>query len=92
MFVRFKHDELKFNQCAPHQAVTCIFRSNTGKVLREYETPKLIEGRKKVVQQVIGACLYYARAIDFTILPAVSSISNKLAKSTEKTEEKSSNY
>ena len=42
--------------------------------------------RKRVVQQVIGTCLYYARAVDCTILPAISSIAGIQAKAIEETE------
>jgi hypothetical protein len=40
------------------------------------------------VQQVIGTGLFYARAVDCTILPAISSIASEQADASEKTEEK----
>ena len=44
--------------------------------------------RKKVFQQVIGTCLYYVRAVDCTILRAISSIASTQAKATEETEQR----
>ena len=40
----------------------------------------------KVVQQVVGGLLYYARAVDLTILPALSAIASEQTKATEATE------
>jgi hypothetical protein len=37
------------------------------------------------VQEVAGTLLYYARAVDSTILPALSAITTKQANPTEKT-------
>ena len=49
-------------------------------------SPLLDKKRKKVVQQVIGTCLYYACAVDRTILPAISSIASTQANATEESE------
>ena len=40
------------------------------------------------MQQVIGTCLYYPRAVDCTILPAISSIASTPANATEETEQR----
>ena len=40
---------------------------------------------KKCVQQVIGSFLYYSRAVDMTILMALSEIAGQQASPTEKT-------
>ncbi len=42
----------------------------------------------KQVQQVIGSILYYARAIDLTVLMALSTIASKQSKGTEQTMQK----
>jgi hypothetical protein len=42
----------------------------------------------KYVQQVAGTLLYYGRAVDTTILPALSSIASEQAAPTERTREK----
>ena len=41
------------------------------------------------MQQVIGGYLYYGRAVDDTILPALSAIASEQASATENTEKKS---
>ena len=41
--------------------------------------------RKKFVQQVVGSLLYYARAVDMTILHALSEIASQQAKPTKRT-------
>ena len=38
------------------------------------------------MQQVIGGCLYYERAVDYTILMALSAISSEQVAATENTE------
>ena len=51
-------------------------------------TPPLDDKRKRRIQQIVGSLLYYARAIDSTILPALSEISSLQARPTEATEQK----
>ena len=43
---------------------------------------------KKMVQQIIGGVLYNIRAVDLTVLPAISSIASEQASGTEKSEKK----
>ena len=52
-------------------------------------TPKLSDQGKKRIQQIVGSFLYYARAVDSTILPALSELSSLQANPTEKTRDKS---
>ncbi len=47
--------------------------------------PPLSGKEAKYVQEVAGTLLYYARAVDSTILPALSVITTKQANLTEKT-------
>ena len=49
------------------------------------ESPLLDEKGKKFVQKVNGKFLYYGRAVDLTILPALSSIAAQQANPTEET-------
>jgi hypothetical protein len=51
-------------------------------------SPPLNKKETKYVQAVAGMLLYYARAVDSTILPALSSLATKQAKPTQKTMEK----
>ena len=86
MLVRFKHDVPKTNQNSPYQPEPRKFGKNSDETLPADTTKKLDDKRKKVVQQVIGTCLFYARAVDCTILPAISSIASEQANATEGTE------
>jgi hypothetical protein len=48
-------------------------------------TPKLDKNGIKRVQKIVGSILYYARAVDMTVLIALSSIAVKQMKAMEKT-------
>ena len=52
------------------------------------ESPKLDKAGIKYVQQVAGTLLYYGRAVDPTILPALSLIASEQAAPTERTMER----
>jgi len=49
---------------------------------------KLTEKEIKQVQKVVGSILYYARAVDMTVLMSLSSIASEQTKGTERTLEK----
>ncbi len=51
------------------------------------DTPKLDEKGIKRVQQIIGSILYYARAVNMTVLMALSTIAVDQTKATEQTME-----
>ena len=52
------------------------------------DSEKLNDNKKKQVQQFIGGVLYYGRAVDLTVLPALSSISGEQASATKNREKK----
>ena len=86
ILVRFKHEPPPWNQYSPYQPQPRKYGKNMDGTIPVDESPLLDEKRKRVVQQVIGTCLYYPRAVDCTILPATSSIASTQAKTTEETE------
>ncbi len=49
---------------------------------------KLNEIKLKQVQKIVGSILYYARAVDMTVLMALSTIVSEQTKGTERTLEK----
>jgi hypothetical protein len=51
-------------------------------------SPKLSAGKIKDIQRIVGSILYYARAVDSTVLMAPSSISSKQTKGTTNTMDK----
>ena len=54
----------------------------------EDESPAVSPEKKKIIQEVTGTFLYYARAIDATMLPALGSIATQQASPTENTMKK----
>ncbi len=51
----------------------------------EEDLPPINKDDTKCIQGVVGTLLYYGRAVDSTILPALSAIATKQAKQTAKT-------
>ena len=47
-------------------------------------SPPLDSQNKKRVQQIVGSILYYARAVDMTVLMALSTIAAEQANATKK--------
>ena len=54
----------------------------------EIDSPPLSKEETTYVQAVAGTLLYHARAVDSTILPALSTITTKQAKPTQETMKK----
>jgi hypothetical protein len=46
------------------------------------KTSKLDDNKIKLIQQVIGVCLYYDRAVDDTILPALIAVTSEQSEAT----------
>ena len=85
--VRFEHTLRKLNH-QPHKHVLPVY-GRTIQYAKEPDTsPKIGEAEKKFVQQVTGTFLYYARAVDPTMLVALSAIAADQADPTEATLEK----
>ena len=49
-------------------------------------TNKLTKPRIKNIQRIVGAKVYYARAVDHTVLTALGSVAGHQANATEQTE------
>ena len=71
------HNPIIFGQKGQTQYVT---KPDTSKMLNKKET--------KIIQSITGSLLYYARAIDGTILPALNDIASQQASPTEFTKAK----
>ena len=56
--------------------------------LQQDTSRKLTEKEIKQVQKIVGSILYYARAVDMTVLMALSSIASEQTKGTKRTLEK----
>ena len=84
---RFQHSKPSKPQHSPHHHNPVVFGP---KGTRQYANKKddslyLDKKGTKYVQSVTGSLLYYARAIDSTILPALNEIASQQAKPTEYT-------
>ena len=84
---RFEHEKKK-NQHCPYPAQPRKFGAASQEPLKEDTTLTVDEPRKKRVQQIVGGLLYYARAVDNTILTSLNSIASQQANATEATEKK----
>ena len=56
--------------------------------LPQDDTQELMDKEIKHVQKIVGSILYYVRAVDMTVLIALSSIASEQTKGTERTLEK----
>jgi hypothetical protein len=81
----FKHDKPQKVQNSPHPHTIPDYGNKIQYAADKEDTPKLGKDDTKYIQQVTGTLHYYARAVNSTILPALSSIATKQATPTAKT-------
>jgi hypothetical protein len=86
--LRFEHKKTDKIQNSPHPHNIPAYGAKIQYAEQSDESPKLDKAGIKYVQQVAGTLLYYGRAVDTTILPALSSIASEQAAPTERTREK----
>jgi hypothetical protein len=73
----FQHDAPKHQQHTPSRYITPIYGTNTQYATRD-ETPPLTAQQFLTIQKVTGSVLYYARAVDPTVLMPLNDIAVKL--------------
>ncbi len=83
--LRFKHHKPKKMQNSPHPHTIPDYGNKIQYTADKDNTPKLGKDDTQYIQQVSGMLLYYARAVNSTILPALSSIATGQAAPTAKT-------
>jgi hypothetical protein len=71
---RFKHETPNKIQNSPHRHAEIQYGAKNQFVAEEEVSPLLNKEETKYIQAVAGTLLYYARAVDPTILPALSAI------------------
>jgi hypothetical protein len=81
---RFKHPKPGCPQHAPHAWNAPIYGAKQQFVSHD-ETPSLDLKDKQRVQEVLGTLLYYARAVDSTMLVAIGTLATQQATPTEAT-------
>ena len=82
---KYHHNPAYRKQYSPYPYQNIIYGQKVQKPTPIDNTPELHEKDKKYVQQVIGALLYYARAIDCTMLVTLSKLSHMQSKPTQLT-------
>jgi hypothetical protein len=84
---RFKHETPNKIQNSPHRHTAIQYKAKTQFVADEEVSPPINKEKTKYIQAVAGTILYYARAVDPTILPTLSAIGTKQATPTQATME-----
>ena len=82
---RFKHTRPSRKQDSPHPHVPIIYGAKQQFAKDKDDAPEVSADDKLFVQQVLGTFLYYARAVDSTMLVALSAIASEQAKPTTNT-------
>ncbi len=80
----YEHIMPKKLQTCPYLPEPKKFDTEAQAPLPHNSTPKLDAKGIKRVQKIVGSILYYARAVDMTVLMALSSIAVEQTKATEK--------
>jgi hypothetical protein len=86
--VKYKHEKPKRPQHCPYTPAPIKFVAKTQGPLPEDTSKQLDKDGQKYIQQVVGSLLYYARAIDITILLALNEIASQQTKPTEQTRQR----
>jgi hypothetical protein len=82
---KFQHDAPKQPQQTPSQYVTPVCGAKTQYATKD-ETPPLSAQKSLTIQKVTGSVLYYARAVDPTVIMPLNDIATEQTKATEKTQ------
>jgi hypothetical protein len=82
---RFQHDAPKHPQHTPSRYVTPVYGAKTQYATKD-ETPPLMEKQCLNIQKVTGSVLYYARAVDPTVMMPLNDIATEQKKATDKTQ------
>jgi len=85
---RFHHHKPKKPQDQPYPHVEPTYGSKQQYAQEEDQSPTLSKEDKTFIQEVIGVFLYYARAVDCTMLAALGSLASQQATPTENTMKK----
>jgi hypothetical protein len=82
---KFQHDAPKHPKHTPSKYVTPMYGARTQYGAKD-ETPPLTAKQCLTIQKVTGSVLYYARAVDPTVLMPLNDITTEQTKMTEKTQ------
>jgi hypothetical protein len=82
---KFQHDAPKHPQHTPSRYVTPVYGAKTQYATKDETTPRT-DKECLTIQKVAGSILYYARAVDPTVLMPLNEIATEQTKATEKTQ------
>jgi hypothetical protein len=82
---KFQHDAPKHPQHTPSRYVTPVYGAKTQYATTD-ETPPLTAKQCLTIQKVTGSVLYYAIAVDPTVVMPLNDIATEQTKATEKTQ------
>jgi hypothetical protein len=85
VFSKFQRDAPKHPQHTPSRYVTPLYGAKTRYATKD-ETPPLTTQQCLTIQKVTGSVLYYARAVDPTVLMPLNDIATEETKVTKKTQ------
>ena len=85
---RFKRKKPNKWQASPHVHTIPNYGAKQQFAKAKCDEPGLGKDKKKYIQQVLGTLLYYARAVDLTMLVTLSAITSEQAKPTKTTIDK----
>jgi hypothetical protein len=85
MLSKFQHDAPKHPQHTPSRYATPVYGAKT-QYAKKYEMPPLTAKQCLTIQKVTGSVLYYARAVDPTVLMPINDIATEKTNATEKTQ------
>ncbi len=80
----YNHIKSKMVQNCPYTPAPKQFGSEAQQPLPPDSSPRLDKKGIRRVQQIVGSILYYARAVDMTVLMALSTLAIEQTKATEK--------
>jgi hypothetical protein len=80
---KFQHDAPKHPQHTPSRYATPVYSAKTQYATKD-ETPPLTPQQCITIQKVTGSVLYYARAVDPTVLMPLNDITTEQTKTTKK--------
>ena len=83
---KFQHPTPKRSQYAPHQWTRPNYWATKQLATPWDNSPPIPEERKHSIQQLIGTFLYYARAVEYTMLPALNTLSEQQSSPTKNKE------
>ena len=83
--LRYKHERSARIQYSPYPAAPRTFGATAQDPFPDDDEPEATKEEVTYIQQVVGTILYYARAVDLTVLMALSTIASEQAKATKKT-------